>query len=373
MMEQTSLVCWPDRLQELLLRATILRGDEAVSAWEEWAAEADIDIADEGSVRLLPETYTNLRSLGVDHDLFRLIKGVKRRTWLQNQLLFHQAATALEILHGHGIATMVTKGPALVLRHYHDLGRRPMADFDIVLHKEDLKAGIHALAENGFRLRQPEMADRDLNLIHALSYVNETGRQFDLHWEVIPRCTNAQPFWDLATPVHFNEVTTLAPSATDLLLHVCVHGLRLNRIPPLRWVVDASVILRDSEVDWDRLVDLSRGFWLEYRMREALRYLEQFGIEIPDFVQADISKRRALSLERFEFELITGLRRRSFRTQLAILWLGFKRWSDSAGGLAHISQLPSYLKIVWRTNTLWALPWMMLKKGMRRLFLNPAD
>lgn len=217
------------------------------------------------------------------------------------------------------------------------------------------------------------MADRDLNLTHAISYVNETGRQFDLHWEVIPGCTNSQPFWDLATPVHLNEATTLAPSATDLLFHVCVHGLRLNRIPPLRWVVDASVILTDTEIDWDRLLDLSRRFWLEYRMREALRYLQQFGIEVADVVQADLPKRRTLSLQRFELEFITGLRRRSIWTQVAILWLGFKRWADSAGGLSNISQFPSYLKIVWGTNALWALPWMMLKKGVRRLFLNPAD
>ena len=71
---------------------------------------------------------------------------------------------------------MVTKGPALVLRHYLDYGRRPMADFDIVIKKE----GVEEPSE---------------------------------------RCTR----------------TDSDSKISALLFHVCVHGSRLNRLHPLRW------------------------------------------------------------------------------------------------------------------------------------------
>jgi len=53
---------------------------------------------------------------------------------------------------------MVTKGPALVLRHYLDYGRRPMADFDIVIKKEGVEEAVKALHENGFRLKDQRPA-----------------------------------------------------------------------------------------------------------------------------------------------------------------------------------------------------------------------
>ncbi|HUF10503.1 MAG TPA: nucleotidyltransferase family protein [Rhodothermales bacterium] len=371
-MESPRLFCWPDSVQELLLRATIEECDAARRSWELWTPQIDIDILEEGSVRLLPETYTHLKSCGVEHALFRLIKGVKRKTWLQNQLLFHQAGAAIRILQGLGLETMVTKGPALVLRHYLDYGRRPMADFDIVIKKEGVEEAVKALHENGFRLKDQDHDASDRSLTHALSYVNETGRQFDLHWQVIPGCTDEQLFWDDATPVAVAETMTLAPSATDLLFHVCVHGLRLNRVHPFRWVVDAAVILKDSQVDWDRFRHLSSRLWMGHHTSEALKFLTRFDVDIPDHVLSALSRNNLASLQRLEFELNTGLRRKSIGTQIAIMWLGFSRFADSKAGGFRIAQLPDYLKRIWGVDSVWRLPIMAVQKGIRRIFLNPA-
>ncbi|HEY5564636.1 MAG TPA: nucleotidyltransferase family protein, partial [Rhodothermia bacterium] len=297
-MDSSTLFCWPDSVQELLLRATIEKCDAARTAWALWTPQIDIDILEEGSVRLLPETYTHLKACGVEHELFRLMKGVKRKTWLQNQLLFHQAGAAIRILQDLGLDTMVTKGPALVLRHYLDYGRRPMADFDIVIKEDGVEAAIEALREKGFRLRDQDRDAADRGLTHALSYVNETGRQFDLHWQVIPGCTDERLFWDDATPVSLAETMTLAPSATDLLFHVCVHGLRLNRVHPLRWVVDAAVILKGSQVNWDRFRHLSTRLWMGHHAREALQYLTRFDLEIPDHALSALSRNNLTSLQR---------------------------------------------------------------------------
>ncbi|HUF11191.1 MAG TPA: nucleotidyltransferase family protein, partial [Rhodothermales bacterium] len=185
-------------------------------------------------------------------------------------------------------------------------------------------------------------------------------------------CTDEQLFWDDATPVAVAEAMTLAPSATDLLFHVCVHGLRLNRVHPLRWVVDAAVILKGSPVDWDRFRHLSSRLWMGHHAREALKYLTRFDVEIPEDVLSALSRNNLGSLQRLEFELNTGLRRKSTGTQIAITWLGFKRFADPKEGGFRIAQLPDYLKRTWSVDSAWRLPILAARKGIRRIFLNPA-
>lgn len=131
--------------------------------------------------------------------------------------------------------------------------------------------------------------------------------------------------------------------------------------------------MRDSEIDWDRLQFLSKRFRLQYRMRQALQYLTRFDLEIPENVLAGLSPSHPLDLQRWEYELLTGVRRKSLRTQIAILWLGFRRYADPDAGIFPVVQLPTYLKRTWRADSLWSLPLMTVQKGARRLFLNPSD
>ena len=103
-------------------------------------------------------------------------------------------------------------------------------------------------------------------------------------------------------------------------------------------------------------------------------YLARVDLKIPDDVMFALSQINRSSLQRLEFDLRTGLRRKkSVGTQIAIAWLGFKRYADPDAGRFQIAQLPSYLKRTWRAGSIWNLPMMAVRKGVRRLFLNPAD
>ena len=77
---------WPNPQQELLLRAALLEGEAALSAWQQWQAEADLDHLDYGSFRLLPLLYQNLQRHQIKHPWLPTLKGIHRRTWYQNQL-----------------------------------------------------------------------------------------------------------------------------------------------------------------------------------------------------------------------------------------------------------------------------------------------
>jgi len=81
--------CWPTWQQELLLRAALLQGGGSIEAWERWKPTVDIEHLDIGLHRLLPQLYLNLHAQGVDDLLMGKFKRIYRRTWYDNQLLFH--------------------------------------------------------------------------------------------------------------------------------------------------------------------------------------------------------------------------------------------------------------------------------------------
>src|SRR2546422_8135768 len=124
--------CWPTWQQELLLRAALLQGKNSIEAWEKWKSSTDINQLDLGSHRLLPQLYRNLHVQGVKDRLLEKFKGIYRRTWCDNQLLFHEVSALLRSLGDAGIETIVLKGAALALLHYRDCGLRPMNDFDVM-------------------------------------------------------------------------------------------------------------------------------------------------------------------------------------------------------------------------------------------------
>src|SRR5215472_5269976 len=123
----------PARDQELLLKAALVEGPEAVTAWNQWSAGADPDRLDEDSCRLLPLVYDAMRRRDVFGPWMEQTQRAYYHTWADNTRRFHAAAAVLRALHGAGIKTMLLKGPALTLQYYRNAGLRPMDDFDILV------------------------------------------------------------------------------------------------------------------------------------------------------------------------------------------------------------------------------------------------
>jgi hypothetical protein len=131
--------------QTLLLRAALLDGPTALDAWQAWKSNIDIDTLDPGSYCLLPLLYRNLQRHTIVDPLMDRFKGVYRKTWYQNQVLFHHMAGVLRALHAAGIPAMLLKGAALIQLHYTDAGLRPMADFDVLVPREQAMPAIEVL------------------------------------------------------------------------------------------------------------------------------------------------------------------------------------------------------------------------------------
>jgi len=90
--------CWPNRDQELLLRAALLQGGPALDAWNEWRRAVNVDVIDYGSHRMVPLLYRNMQRHGVKDPLMERLKGKVKVDVDTARRLF----TLISVLHWKG-------------------------------------------------------------------------------------------------------------------------------------------------------------------------------------------------------------------------------------------------------------------------------
>jgi hypothetical protein len=366
--------CWPTREQELLLRAALLQGKAATDAWNAWKLTVDIAQIDQGSYRLLPLLYKNLRDHGIEDPWGDTLKGVYRSTWYKNQLLFHHMIHLLRSFHYAGIPTMILKGAALTVRYYHDVGLRPMNDFDILVHTDQAADAIDLLMGLGWRPKRKLLqvvSDNFISLWNAQGFRDNSGRECDLHWHVLKECCQEHAdddFWDGAISVTSHDVHTYALNSTDQLLHVCIHGLSWNPVPPLRWVADAMTIIKTSqaELDWDRLLKQVKKRRVILPLRDALHYVHDLlDAPIPLTVFKRIHHMAVSSIERMEYTVRTR-----YAWHPLTNWFRYVRYSQLEDGLSLQPQfigLPRFLQHSWGLRHLWQVPLSIVVRAIRKL------
>ena len=113
-------------------------------------------------------------------------------------------------------------------------------------------------------------------MIHSLPFTHPARVYVDLHWHVFEECCrddDDDALWAASAPVSIGGAATRILAPEDQLIHACVHGEKWVRVPGIRWVADAVVVVRGGQVRWDRLVQqaVKRRFVL--RLRAQLAYL----------------------------------------------------------------------------------------------------
>lgn len=367
--------CWPTLQQELLLRAALLDKKYAIDAWHKWKSNVDIDRLDAGSLRLLPLLYRNLRLLGVKDPLLNTFKGVHRRTWYENQILFRNMSNLLCSFHDAGIQTMILKGAALAILHYRDYGLRFMSDFDILIPTEQTFIAIDLLTKQGWKpkFRTLEAFFEPLfNVRHAETFKDGGGNECDLHWHLLYECCYEHAddaFWDDAKPVELHDVTTHALSPTDQLFHVCVHGAMWNIIPPVRWVADAMMIFNTSasDIDWNRLVALAKERCVILQVEDTLSYLDELlDAPIPSDVLQSMKDVTVSRIEGMEYRAKT---RPSRFGELLHHWFRYKcllKRRRNAGLATRSIGFARFLQHTWKVSHVWKLPFCFISKSVRR-------
>ena len=368
---------WPTEDQELLLRAALSQGEDALAAWKTWKSRNHLveSELDQGSFRLLPLVYKNLAANGVEDDrLMTRLKGVYRYWWCANQQLFHETVALLEGFHEAGIRTMILKGAALSALYYRDGGVRPMSDVDVLVPYHQAVQALACLAQMGWHPSSRSLAE-DLRFRHAAQLLNDKGREFDLHWHVFYECLRPdadEDLWRRAVPTQMLHIATQTLGPADILLHTVVHGISWNQLPPIRWIADAMVILRSAgkEMDWDLLLEQAERRRLLLRFRRGLCYLrDTFDAPVPDDVIRRLNARRPSYGERIEYSYITlgpGGQSQVFFGYYPFILLGYFRFAGGQSLFRKVTALPDYLRYHLKVETRADVLWTLLRDAARK-------
>ena len=328
----------------MLLKASLLDGDVARSAWENWRARVTLDDVDHASARMIPLLLANLQRMNVVDPELPRYQNVARHTWLENQLLAKHGGGLLRIFADAGIPAMVLKGLAIAPLYYGNFRLRAMSDVDILVPVAQAREAACLLNAKGWHAqRQTRMKTRDyLTTQHSMLFTNANDVQFDLHWHVLNEACwhNADDiFWQGAQPMTFHGVQAATLCATDHLFQACAHGGRANLVAPFRWVADSAMILRAASIDWDRLLRLATDFRLTLRLCRTLGYLrDAMELPVPDDILAQLVAIPATHLEAFEDKL-SPPSAAQLRGMLVMRYVHYRRSWASRGRLGFLRYL----------------------------------
>lgn len=346
----------PTDEQLLVLHAALDEREAARSAWERWRAAVEFDDVDHGSTRLLPLVYRNLGPDSFDAEVGGRLKGLYRRSWSQNQLLFKRAAGAIAALEGAGIETLVTKGASLAALSYGDVGVRPMDDADVLVPIAKTTEAIEVLTGAGWSADHDDPAAWT-QVHHSLGFAGPGGGNMDLHWFALWQPARDDALWEASVPMELAGVATRAPSPADQLLLACVHGTPWSPLPPFRWIADAVTVIRSAgeELDWDRLAAEAERRQLTIATAAALAYLrDEFAAPVPPVVLERIAAAPASRHERAAFE--AACRPDSPVRTLRMAWDRYRRLRDLDTGAPRPSSFPSFARRFWGLDSVWQLP-----------------
>ena len=378
--------CWPTPGQELLLKACISNGDDAVNAFLEWKSTADTGAVDPGSYRLFPLLYVNLKSMGIDDPLMNIFGWVYAKTASNNRTLFGRLSGLLSGLNKRGMPAILLKGSALALLYYGDPGLRPMMDADLLVPTARVRDAIDIITGLGWRSSVTPLkgfSDKDLlsrlgwtpaergvqdytdeyfSVRHGQDFTNPAQFTIDLHWHLLHgfnRPDSAALFWKGARSISVEGVEALALDPADQLLHVCAHGVAWNTIPPIRWVADAAAIVRKEGegIDWERLASGAVRHGKALPVREALRYLDRYlDSPLPDTALRKLDSVPVSKAGYFEY----GVRTRppgvlDGLLEIRFLWKSFSSESGGKNVFSRISGFPKFLEHVFGMESAWHL------------------
>ena len=366
--------CWPNRDQELLLRAALLQGKPALEAWNEWRRAVNVDVVDYGSHRMIPQLYRNMQRHGVKDPLMERLKGVYRYYLYKNEILMHRIGALLAAFEDAGIKTMVLKGAALIPLYYRESGLRPMLDADVLVHVAQAEQAMELLARLRWKPVRSTRPQTVIPIIHSTPFEDDAGRQLDLHWHLFWECFNAKEvdeYWVTAVAIKVGGVQTLALSPTDQLLHTCWHGARWNEVPPIRWVADATAILGASaaQIEWASLLKKAQRHRITLPVKDSLEYLKKtFDAPVPDSLLQSLAAVRISTMEREAYEATLNPITPPTTTKiLRMLYYDYRWLSSSTSSRFKSLAFARHVQAKWEIDRLWHVPLYMPLRMVRRV------
>jgi hypothetical protein len=352
--------------QEVLLDAALAEPDEAKTAWLRWRADKTPADVEQVAFQVLPLVWHNVPEIDADDPLTPILQGVRRHAWINNQVLLQLARDVVGDLAEAGIDTLILKGVALSTRYYPEPGTRTMSDLDVLVPRGDIARAMGIL-RNRMQPSDPQ-AEHRVSMQHAIAFQDPEGRELDLHWYSLYRPSRDDEFWAAARPLDLGGVSTRALCPGDQLLHVCAHGAWWHRVPTLRWVADAVLVLRaEAAFDWDRFCRQATDREVTRSVADALDYLRsRYGAAVPAEVPAGLRRAPASRTQRVASRVVmrppawtpTMLR------SLVFHWELYRRLRELETNGSRPRSFPEHLRQFWGYDSYWEFSRYALRRAV---------
>lgn len=301
MSRKRPVTAFPTDAQSLALQASLLDGEAALLAWRKLSIQDQPK--DVGIGWISPLLMANVRRLApndpwvLENPHFLTISELKAKAMIV------AAQATLNVLRDAEVKTLALKGLALGAFAYPSPGLRSISDLDILVPGPDFLRAMEALKASGLRPARgaPENAtDLRRNHAHVFSPTRRHEPMLDLHWHVLASArgdTDDLMFWSESLPLGIGTAQTRRLCAEDQLLHVLVHGVRWTRVPHVRWVADATILLRLDRKDFriERFLEMAERFDAVTPVQEGLTFVAKLIGEGEDLLE------RAMALKPSRF------------------------------------------------------------------------
>ncbi len=319
-----AVTAFPTSEESLALQASLLDGDPARQAWRTLASTAGPE--DAGIAWIAPLLMANLKRLVPDDPWVKDNPHFLTLAQLKGRAITKSAEEILGSLSRASVPTMALKGLALGASVYDSPGLRTVSDLDILVPGRDLFRAMDALKRRGLRSGPGEPSGpADLRGKHAHVFYPPKRHQpsIDLHWHVLASArgdVDDTPFWSTARPLMIGSTKTLGLGPEHQLLHVLVHGVRWTRMPHVRWVADATLLLRQAGEGFrvEEFLEATRRFDAVVPVQEGLRFVAGITGEGRELLERVLALKRSRLAERAFRARATSYEDRSVADRIAL-------------------------------------------------------
>lgn len=213
-------------------------------------------------------------------DLKRKVQNLQEGENLKNLSIYASLSQVQTLFSKAEIPMIVLKGVAMITRFKSRPYHREVSDWDALIPKSKLSSALHNLAQKEML---PIISSSQLKTYfqtsHALAIQKKHHRSstssnsIDLHLSVFKDRIGKHSFED----IHQNAQTLtqngrpITIPCDELLLLMCIsHGLEYKIRRDFRWLVDAAIIIQETEktLEWEKVIRLA----ITHQKRLALKH-----------------------------------------------------------------------------------------------------
>jgi hypothetical protein len=259
-----------------LIKACLVNDDGFESLFRKWESDAKIAALNYGALRLLPFLQKRLLDLNVESFIEPELRRIHRYFWAKRQLQEVTIQKSVMPLMT-GVDAVSLKGFALERLAYGQGELRPFSDLDFLVSRTDFRLIDDRVANYSFRYLGSTPARSLEYLQHAKPYKGK-HLDLDIHWTFFPLGIDVGYDQRIRERSSINQSQSgwLLPSPTDALIHTVLHGRRPDVVSPIRWLIDAHLLVSRTEIDWQLLQDESKNLGLQGELEAGLSVLGEF-------------------------------------------------------------------------------------------------